>query len=164
MAQEYRAKGSKRPVSRGEEPRKGPHKYRWAFHGAPVSGPGGAVPFNVPEEIADDLGRHLERLSFWTRGELLDLADADGVLDVTDLPEAKFRHDPPPAGPDSWLNPGPWVPVSTPKPEKADVDLDTLSDEEAALVEAEADAVKEALRRRSANVRRAREGLNGDVS
>ena len=86
----------------------------------------------------------------WSRDELIALAGPSGVLRPADLPAPTMRHDPPPAGPVSWLNPGPWVPVSTPPPVPAptEVDLTDLSDEQAEAARIEAEAVQEALRRR----------------
>lgn len=153
MAQEYRAKDAPQPP-REEPTTRGPHKYRRFFHGAPVTAPGGAVPFQVPEEFADDLGRHLERNAFWRREELIDMAGPDGLLDVTTLPAPTVRQDPPESGPDSWLNPGPWVPVSTPLPDRAvrrradEIDLDDLTDEQAEAIRVENEAIQAALARR----------------
>lgn len=104
----------------------------------------------LPEEWSDDLGRHLERLGFITRDELDELADEDGMVDVSAVPAARIRHDPPQSGPDSWLNPGQWVPVSAPQPKMrhGEVDLSALSDDEAEAVRVEAEAIQEALHRR----------------
>ena len=95
MAKEYRARGSapkSDPPKRGP---KGPPRLRWVFHGPPVTAPGGSVPFMVPEELADDLARHLERLSFWSKDDLVDMADSSGMLNVNALPDRVIRHDPP---------------------------------------------------------------------
>lgn len=154
MAKEYRAPGSPQSA-REQRPPAGAPKYKWAFHGAPISAPGGAVPFMVPEEIAEDLSRHLERLSFWERQELLDLADENGMLDVRSLPERTIRHDPPPEGPLEWFNPGPWVPVSAPEPStRVQIDPTTITDAQAREMEQERREIEEALRRREAMKRR----------
>lgn len=146
MAQEYRAKGAPKPVE--DRPSKGPHKYKWVFHGPPVTAPGSHVPFNIPEEFAEDLGRHLESLGFHTRDELVALADEDGRVDVAALQGARIRHDPPQAGPPSWLNPGPWVPVSAPPPSAGGVDLTGVDDDTAEALRVEAEAIQEGLRTR----------------
>ncbi|MDZ4234911.1 MAG: hypothetical protein U1C73_14410 [Dietzia sp.] len=151
MVQEYRAHGAPPPIPEDDPtPAGGPHRYKWVFHAPPVTGPGGHVPFQVPEEWADDLGQHLENLSFWQRDDLVRRAGPDGMLNVLELPEARMRQDPPLAGPSNWLNPGPWVPVSTPAParQQTEVDLNELTDEQAEAIRVEADAVQEALRRR----------------
>lgn len=152
MVEEYRAQGAPPPIDVDQQHAdpSGPHKYKWAFHAPPVTGPGGHVPMQMPEEWSDDLGRHIESLGFITRDELVALADADGVVDVNAIPGARIRHDPPQTGPRSWLNPGQWVPVSAPPPtmQHGEVDLSALSDEEAEAVSVEAEAIREALRRR----------------
>lgn len=157
MAQEYR---SRRQIPKPEpKAPAGPPRLRWVFHGPPVSAPGGSVPFMVPEEIADDLARHLERLSFWSRQELLDRADENGMLDVRALPDRTIRHDPPAEGPLEWYNPGPWVPLSEPSPTtRVKMDPTTITDEQArAMAEEKAD-IEETLRRREAMKRRYAEG------
>lgn len=154
IVEEYRAPGA---PPRDERPPEavsmsGPHRWRWVFHGAPISGPGGHVPFMVPEEYADDLARHLDSLGFYRRDELVERAGPDGMLDVTALRSATMRLDPPAEGPDTWLNPGQWVPVSTPAPEAHTAeppDLREMDDATAAALEADAEAVREALRRRA---------------
>lgn len=154
MAREYRARDSRRTAPQGR-PSTGPPKYKWVFHGTPISAPGGSVPFMVPEEIAEDLARHLERLSFWERQELLDLADENGMLDVRALPERTIRHDPPPEGPLEWFNPGPWVPVSEPDPSpRVRIDPSTITDAQARAMEEERREIEDALRRREAMKRR----------
>lgn len=150
MVQEYRAKGAPKPPPE-ETPGKGPHRHRWVFHGPPVTAPGGAVPFQVPEEFADDLARHLVSTGFFHRDELLALAGPEGMLDVATLPAPTIRHDPPEAGPETWLNPGPWVPVSTPLPDRArgrQVNLDDLTDEQVEALRVENEAIAEAIARR----------------
>jgi len=152
--QEYRAKDAPTPrkSSAAQSKRSGPHRYRWLFHAPPITGPGGrAVPFTVPEQYADDLGRHIERAGMFSIDALTELADADGTLNVHELPKAQIRHDPPASGPRHWLNPGPWVPADAPAaPRKAEApDLTHLSDEEAAALEAEQEAIDDALRRRA---------------
>lgn len=119
----------------------GEHKYRWLFNAPPVSGPEGEqVPFSVPVEFADDLGKHLERNSLWTRAELIEIAQQyGGTLHPEVLPEPTIRHDPPPSGPETWINPGPWVPMGAPvKPRPED-----LSDEQAQALR---DSIAEAER------------------
>lgn len=153
MVQEYRAKGAPprqdEPTARAKST--GPHRLRWVFHGAPVPAPGGHVPFMVPEEIADGLAQHLESLSMWTRDELLDMADEDGMLDVRVLPPRSIRHDPPASGPHVWGNPGPWVPVSEPEPaHRTKINPADLTDEQAAALAEERAEIDEALRRREA--------------
>lgn len=154
MTSEYRAKGSPPPPPPSEEPPAGggPHKHRWVFHGAPVTAPGGHVPFQIPEEFADDLGRHLVANAFWHRSELIAMADPDGKLDVSSLPPASLRQDPPLAGPTDWLNPGPWVPASSPPPgPRADalpINPEDLSDAEAEALKFETEAMQDVLRRR----------------
>lgn len=151
MAHEYRAKGAPRPRTESPAPR-GPHKYRHVFHGPPVTAPGGHVPFQIPEEFADDLGRHVESCGFWSHRELVARADENGMLNVAELPGATIRQDPPPSGPRVWGNFGPWVPVSTPAPAHAVpevANLDDLTDEQAEAARLEAAAVQEGLRRRA---------------
>lgn len=153
MTKEYRAKGAPPPPPKDQQPTtSGPHKHRWVFHGAPVTAPGGHVPFQIPEEFADDLGRHLVANAFYHRDELIAMADPDGKLDVSTLPPASLRQDPPLAGPSTWLNPGPWVPASSPPP-KPPVDLlpinpEDLSDAEAEALKVETEAMQDVLRRR----------------
>lgn len=149
MAQEYRARGSKRQERRREPAQSGPPRYKWVFHGTPVTAPGGHVPFMVPEELAEDLARHLERLAFWTKEELAEMAGEGGLLDVATLPDRTIRHDPPPEGPLEWFNPGPWVPVSEPAPsQRVRVDPSTLTDEQARALEEERRDIEETLRQR----------------
>lgn len=156
MVQEYRAKDAPPPSPPNDrEPPagKGPHKHRWVFHGVPVTAPGGHVPFQIPEEFADDLGRHLTANGFYHRDELIAKADPDGKLDVSTLPPPSLRHDPPLAGPEGWLNPGPWVPASSPPPAPRldtvlPIDPEDLSDAEADALKVEADAMQDVLRRR----------------
>ena len=150
MAQEYRARGAAPKVDPSTRRKPdGPPRLRWVFHGPPITAPGGAVPFMVPEEIADDLARHLERLAFWSRDELADMADEDGMLDVGRLPERTIRHDPPADGPLEWFNPGPWVPVSEPEPtHRVKINPADLTDEQARMLAEERAEIDEALRRR----------------
>ena len=149
MAKEYRARGSapkSDPPKRGP---KGPPRLRWVFHGPPVTAPGGSVPFMVPEELADDLARHLERLSFWSKDDLVDMADSSGMLNVNALPDRVIRHDPPAEGPLEWFNPGPWVPVSEPAPTtRVKINPADLTDEQAEALAEEKAEIEEALRRR----------------
>lgn len=151
MAKEYRAEGSQAegaPNPIGARPSNGPHKYKHVFHGPPVTAPGSHVPLNLPEEFAEDLGRHLESLSFITRAELVAMAGPDGMLNVAGLPGPRIRQDPPTDGPPSWLNPGPWVPVSAPEPVRGPVDLTGLDDRTAEVLRAETEAIQEGLRTR----------------
>ena len=149
MAKEYRARGAAPKAKAPKRGPKGPPRLRWVFHGPPITAPGGSVPFMVPEEIADDLARHLERLSFWTKDELADLANEDGTLNINVLPDRTIRHDPPAEGPLIWPNPGPWVPVSEAEPvQRVKINPADLTDEQADALAEEKAEIEEALRRR----------------
>lgn len=151
MVQEYRAKGAppRTPDSgRGSD---AGGRFKHVFHGPPITAPGGAVPFMVPEEIAEDLSRHLDRLAVYTRDELVALAGPGGMLDVAALAGPRIRQDPPVSGPRSWHNPGQWVPVSAPVPAARVVeppDMTAMSDEQAEAARLDAEAVLEGERRR----------------
>lgn len=149
MVEEYRAKGAPPRQAKVPKARRGPSRFKNVFHAAPIPGPGGMVPFMVPEEIADGLGRHLEALSLWSRDDLVAMADADGKVDVTALPPPTIRHDPPEHGPNRWDNPGQWVPVGAPPAVKRNrIDATKLTDEQARMLEEERDEIEKALRAR----------------
>lgn len=159
MVEEYRAKDAP-PREETPPPANGPHRYRYVFHGPPVTAPGGHVPMMLLEEIADDLARHIELLSFRSYDDLVAMADENGMVRVSALPKPKIRQEPPPAGPAEWVNPGPWVPVDAPRGAAVprEVNLNNLTDEQAEAMRVEAEAVQEALERREAIRRRLQEG------
>lgn len=142
MTQEYRADNVGPRPELPPSVVDGVHKYRWLFKAPPVTAPGGeTAPFTVPETFADDLGKHLERNAFWSRAELIALADADGNLKPEALPGPTIRQDPPEEGPDVWINPGRWVPIGAPAPKRAD----DLTDEQAAALRQQMEAAQRLL-------------------
>ncbi len=106
-----------------------------ALQNVPGLGPGGVA---IPLAWAQIISKHLVECGYVFAPWLRRLADADGRIDVKDLPEQTKKLQRPARGPNHAWNPAVrWVPMDTPDPEPVVLpDVNTLTDQErAALLE-----------------------------
>ncbi|QXN74236.1 minor tail protein [Gordonia phage ObLaDi] len=88
----------------------------WAFVGLKL--PNGDQFVTTPQTCGD-WSEQFGRCGFVHISQLHAVADANGMIHISQLPEQTIEYHPPRRGQDHWLNPtGKWVPMGTPREER----------------------------------------------
>ncbi|AQP30886.1 minor tail protein [Rhodococcus phage Takoda] len=75
----------------------------------------GGAPEITHRKILEDRSEHLSECGFVWGPYLATLADENGMIHVSQLPQQNRKYQPPFRGGDHEFNPGKWVPMETPE-------------------------------------------------